>query len=329
MTRTLVLTTALAALVVACSPDADPEAWTSPWSAADTAVVRTADPSVRGVDDGDFPRLMEVAPGVFTYEQLRSSGDERFASVSMFVVTEEGVLVAGAEGSVEEERRLVEQIGRVTDRPIAHVVVSSIPLEDDRGGSVFPAGAIFYAHPSAAEVRKGQADDPDRPPMQPAIVPTTELVDDQHALILGGREMRILWPGRARTAGDLIVHLPQERVVYMGETYTSRIFPDMSSAYPGPWVAAIQRAQSLGADLYIPGRGFVDPPEVSRAELQTFRRAIERIFVMVQSGYARGFTVDEVVDRVDFADLEEWSLAADRREVAVRRVWAQLAGELD
>ena len=63
-------------------------------------VLRTGDPYARGYTDADFPRVQELADGVFSYEQLRSAGDERFTTVSLFVVTSEGVLVADGDGKL-------------------------------------------------------------------------------------------------------------------------------------------------------------------------------------------------------------------------------------
>ncbi|NIP82583.1 MAG: hypothetical protein GWM90_26535, partial [Gemmatimonadetes bacterium] len=74
-------------------------------------MIRTADPYTRGLSDADFPRIQELAPGVYSYEQLRSAGEERFTTVSLFVVTSEGVLVADGQGSPEETQRLVRAIG--------------------------------------------------------------------------------------------------------------------------------------------------------------------------------------------------------------------------
>ena len=58
-------------------------------------VVRTASPAARGLTEADFPRVQRLAEGVYSYEALRSSGEERFTPVSLFVVTNQGVLVAG------------------------------------------------------------------------------------------------------------------------------------------------------------------------------------------------------------------------------------------
>jgi hypothetical protein len=70
-------------------------------------VLRTGDPFKRGYKDADFPRVQKLAEGVFSYEQLRSAGTEKFTTVSLFVVTSAGVLVADGQGSVEETQRLI------------------------------------------------------------------------------------------------------------------------------------------------------------------------------------------------------------------------------
>ena len=60
---------------------------------AQAPVVRTADPIKRGLALGDFPRTIKVADNVYTYEDFHA-GPEKFTTTNMFVVTDEGVLVA-------------------------------------------------------------------------------------------------------------------------------------------------------------------------------------------------------------------------------------------
>lgn len=55
--------------------------------AADQDVVRTADPVKRGLKESDFPRSITLADNVYAYEDLRSAGDERFTTVSLYVIT--------------------------------------------------------------------------------------------------------------------------------------------------------------------------------------------------------------------------------------------------
>ena len=117
----LVLVGAL--LTAACSDADEPPAEEAPATLAED--LRTGDPYARGYTDADFPRVQEIADGVYTYEQLRAAGSEMFTTVRLFVVTSEGVLVADGQGSVEETELLVRTIAGITNRPITHVVIAS------------------------------------------------------------------------------------------------------------------------------------------------------------------------------------------------------------
>ena len=67
-------------------------------------VVRTADPIKRGLKLSDFPRTIKVADNVYTYEDFHA-GAEKFTTTNMFVVTDDGVLVADGQGSAGRDQR--------------------------------------------------------------------------------------------------------------------------------------------------------------------------------------------------------------------------------
>lgn len=324
---------AAAAAVVACGqPSGEP----SSGGSADgqsagvqpPEAVRTADPVARGYSVHDFPRVQELAPGVYSYEQLRSAGDELFTTVSMFVTTDEGVLVADGQGSPEETRRLVETIAGITDQPIAHVVICSDHGDHTAGNSEFPPDARFYAHPTSATALEAAAGRAGRPADAPPVVLPNEIVETSRTLNLGGTEVRILFLGRAHTGGDLVVHLPREGVLFMSEAYLHRIFPAMRSAFPSEWVAMIEAAQAMDADVYVPGHGFVDSPAVLEAELEVFRRAVAQVVDEATRLHTAGLTLEEAVEHADFGELEEWSLRSSQAARAIARVYMELDGKL-
>ncbi len=311
-----ICTTTLLAVALACAAPAPPDP------------VRTADPHARGYTEDDFPRVQELAPGVYSYEQLRSAGDERFTTVSMFVVTDDGVLVADGQGSPEETRRMVETIAGITDQPITHVVVCSDHGDHTAGNSEFPADARFYAHPTSQAVLQAAADNPIRPATAPPVVVPTELVETSETLHLGGREIRILFLGRAHTGGDLVVHLPAEKILFMSEAYLNRVFPAMRSAYPSEWVAMIEAAQAMDIDTYVPGHGFVDSPEVLAEELETYRLAMVRVIEEATRLHAAGLALEDAVEQAEFGELETWSLRSSQAGRAIGRVYMELNGGL-
>jgi cyclase len=299
-----------------------PVEWTSPGEE-----IRTADPFRRGLDHRDFPRLQLLADGVYSYEQLRSAGEEWFTTVSLIVLTGEGVLVADGQGSVEETQRLVDRVATLTPLPITHVVVASDHGDHTGGNAAFPAGVEFIAHPTSGAALEALARS--RPDGDLGWGPPNRWVEDEWTLELGGRTIRTLFLGRAHTGGDLMVHLPQEGILFMSEAYLHRVFPAMRSAYPSEWLQTLEHATSLpGVEIFVPGHGFVDRPEVLRQELTIFQEAIGAVIEEVSALYRAGFGVEEAQAKARFEAYADWSLWAGQGPIAVRQIYRELSGEL-
>ena len=291
-------------------------------------VIRTADPYARGYTDEDFPRIQELAAGVYSYEQLRSAGEEKFTTVSMFVVTDEGVLVADGQGSVEETQRMIDHIAEITNQPITHVVICSDHGDHTAGNSAFPSDAEFLAHPTSAATLEASANSPNRSVGAPPMVLPSQLVREREVLELGGRTIEILFLGRAHTGGDLVVHLPEEKILFMSEAYLNRVFPAMRSAYPSEWVEMIERAQAMDIDIYVPGHGFVEDPAVLEEELDTYRRAVIRVIEVATQQYDEGYGLEDAQIQANFGELETWSLFTSQAPRAIQQDYAELDGTL-
>jgi cyclase len=307
----------------------DPSPGAAEMSASpDPETIRTADPFARGLDHDDFPRVKELADGVYSYEQLRSAGEEWFTTVSLIVVTSDGVVVADGQGNVEETQRLVDTIAEITEQPITHVVIASDHGDHTAGNVAFPGDASFIAHPTSAQVLQAAAERWDPESNAPPVVLPTDLVEDAATLEMGGREIQILFKGRAHTGGDLVVYLPEERILFMSEAYLHRVFPAMRSAFPSEWVEMIERVQDMDVDIYVPGHGFVDSQEILREELEIYRQAMVQVIETVTELHSAGLSLEEAQAQADFGELEEWSLSSSQAPIAVAQVYRELNGEL-
>ncbi len=298
------------------------------------AVIRTGDPYKRGLTDEDFPRVQKLADNVYSYEQLRSAGQEKFTTVSLFVVTSAGVLVADGQGNAAETQRMVDEIAKITSQPITHAVICSDHGDHTGGNSSFPEDAAFLAHPTSAAIleassargrggRRGRGGNP-RP-----VRLATETVEEKKTLQLGDTEIQVLFLGRAHTGGDLAVYLPAEKILFMSEAYLNRIFPAMRSAHPSEWVAMIEKAQAMDVDIYVPGHGFVESPEILKEELETYRQALVQVITEAKRLHADGVSSEDAQEQARFGDLETWTLRSSQGATAIRRVYMELNGELN
>jgi glyoxylase-like metal-dependent hydrolase (beta-lactamase superfamily II) len=147
-------------------------------------------------------------------------------------------------------------------------------------------------------------------------------------LHLAGTRIDVRFLGRAHTGGDLIVHLPRENIVFMSEAYLHRVFPAMRSAYPTEWIAMIEAAQDLDADIYVPGHGFVDDADTLRRELEVFQQALRAVVEEGRRLHGLGLSLEEALARADFGEFGSWSLSGSQASVALKQVYAELNGEL-
>lgn len=273
--------------------------------------VRTGDITVRGLTPADFPRITKLAPNVYGYEQL-DPGKRTVTVNNLIVVTSDGVLVAEGQGSVDHVKRLVADIATLTPQPIKYVVVGSEHGDHTGGDAAFPATVTFFAHPFSVPHLKFHA----------------EPVADKKVLTMGGTEIQILFLGRAHTGGDLEVYLPRERILFMSEVFSNRIFPSMANGYPSEWVETLKKAEQLDPAIYVPAHGFIDSPAVLREEEHDYRLALEQIIAEGTRLHARKTPVESATASANFGVYDNWTRAANNAFAAIKRVYMELDGEL-
>ena len=301
------------------------------WQQNLAAQVRTADPIVRGLQLTDFPRIVPLAPNVYGYEEIRQPG---FTTVSMFVVGRNGVLIADGQGTAAATQTMLDRIRTVTPLPVRWYVVGSDHGDHTAGNAVLPKDITYIVHPTsraqlvrdsasavASAGRSGQ-------PARVVIVPPRAMTGDRETIDLGGISVDVLFLGRAHTGGDLMVHVPSAKILFMSEAYLNRVFPAMRSAYPDEWVTMIDRALAMDVTRYVPGHGFIEEPAVSREELVSFRQALVAVTAEAKRLHGLKLSPEEALKAANWGPYKDWFLAEGQAPIAIRRVFDQLEGRL-
>lgn len=77
---------------------------------------------------------------------------------------------------------------------------------------------------------------------------------DELAIDLGGREVRVLHLGRGNTAGDVVVHLADEKLLIAGDLVDHPV-PYLGGGYPVELVATLENIARLAPETIVPGHG--------------------------------------------------------------------------
>jgi glyoxylase-like metal-dependent hydrolase (beta-lactamase superfamily II) len=230
-------------------------------------------PSARGVSvlpgDSTFT-VRRLGPGIYAVPGDSGRGSEGRANAG-FIVTSDGVVVIDAGATPREGELLLRAIRRVTRRPVRWLVLTHHHPDHHFGAVAFRrAGAGVIAHPDRRTLASEGGDDallaswtrvvgpdamrgfafanvPDRP------------VERADTLRLGGRTIVISSPGPAHTAGDLLVWLPAERVLFAGDVLVEDGVTMIVDGSTPALLSALDTIQRLDPRVVVPGHGALAP----------------------------------------------------------------------
>lgn len=227
--------------------------------------------------------LQKVSPHVWYVEGLSALGspaNQNFISNAAFVVTPAGVVVIDALGSPALAVRLLAEIRKVTEQPVTHVIVTHYHADHVYGLQTFKAaGARILAHVAAREHLGSETAlkrlQDSRQTLAPwvddktVLVPADQWLDGPTTLIVGGVRFDIQPVGPAHTAEDLVVYLPQDKVLLAGDLFFRRRIPFVGQADSGHWIAALDALLGFDAAVVVPGHGPLST--AARADMQSTR----------------------------------------------------------
>ena len=201
----------------------------------------------------------ELGPGLYGYT---AEGDPN----SGVIVGPDSVIVVDAQATPSMAADVLARIRTVTDKPVKHVVLSHYHAVRVLGASGY-AGAEVIASDVTRDmiVERGQQDmdsEIGRFPRLfrgkdsiPGLTWPTLTFHRTMTLWLGQREVQIIHVGRSHTAGDTVVWLPQDRVLFAGDTVEFGATPYCGDAHFADWPGTLQVVAALGAERLVPGRG--------------------------------------------------------------------------
>lgn len=294
-------------------------------AASAAAQPRTAFPEKRGLKPADFPRVVKLADNVYGYEELRNPG---MTTVSLFVVGNDGVLIADGQGNPAATKSMLDAIGKITTKAVKWYVVGSDHGDHTGGNSVLPKDITVIVSPASKAQMERDAAAAKTAGRTPGPVPSTAMSGDKQVVNVGGNEVQVLNLGRAHTGGDLSVYLPKQRILFMSEAYLNCVFPAMRSAYPSEWVKVVDRALAMNVDRYIPGHGFIEEPTASREELVEFQKALRYVIDEVNRLHKLGLSADDARKQANWGPYKDWMLADQQDIIAIRKVYEEIEGKL-
>jgi cyclase len=226
------------------------------------------------VPEGWKTGMVEVRPRVWAYVQ--ATGETGISNAGL-IVGHEAAVVVDALMVPSMTRPLVAAIKKTTRKPVAQLINTHHHL-DHTGGNRFFKGATIVATEKCREALR-----PGFPPVPllqrfmprfarefPLLRVALPVVTFDRGMVIrdGDREIHLWHPGvPAHSAGDAVVFLPRERVLFAGDIAFHYVTPLAFQGHVGNWIKAADRLLGFDAEVIVPGHG----PIGTKSDLRRMR----------------------------------------------------------
>jgi cyclase len=228
---------------------------------------------------------------------------------STVVVGDKGVIVVDSGGSDEVGRHIATAVRRITDKPVTHVV-NTHHHGDHYLGNVAFEGATFISSEmcrkmvleTGHEWLEIMERDIGRklPGTKPLAAGVTYAEGTRTEALIHGVRVVFWVPKGSHTIGDLLVHLPDDKVLVAGDVLVSRVVPTFQDGFVKNWIQTLDEMQTLGVEHFVPGHGDL----MTRRDVTALRDAMLRFYAGVKVGFRSGRSEGEIRKSLDLSNWD-------------------------
>ena len=227
---------------------------------------------------------------------------------STVIIGDKGVILIDTGFTDEIGLHIKKTIANITDKPVTHVINTHHHGDHSLGNIIFKDAEIISAEKcrkllTASDYNWIEVVEN----MTESKFPNTKIVPasvvypekSQHTVTLQGVPMELIVPPGSHTPGDIMVHLPQYKLLVSGDILVKQMMPSFIDAHVKTLINTIDSISKMDIKTVIPGHG----PLMNMDDVNAMHKRISKLYAGVEAGYKKGLTDSEIRKTLD---LSEW-----------------------
>jgi cyclase len=191
--------------------------------------------------------------------------------------TDEGTVIVDTMTLKYQGDRIKEEAMALTGKPVTLIINTHYHLDHIRGNPAFDAGTrivstkrtLHHLKETDSEYFSGEA---------AQLMPNETFVSDK-VISMGNKTLKLMYPGRGHTDGDLVVLFEEDKTLHTGDLFFYRHYPNIDLEGGGSvmeWGDTIDKILEVPFLTVIPGHGNITE-RVNLKQFQLFVRQLASI----------------------------------------------------
>jgi glyoxylase-like metal-dependent hydrolase (beta-lactamase superfamily II) len=153
------------------------------------------------------------------------------------------------------------------------------------------------------------------------VTPPNHLIEDRLELDLDGHAAHVIYLGPAHTAGDVIVHLPEQGIVFAGDLVFRLCTPIGWEGTFAGWISALEAIAALAPETLVPGHG----PLCGVEGALEMRDYLAYVYAESRRFHDQGLTPMDAARRIELGPYADWT-QPERLIFNVERAYREFRG---
>jgi cyclase len=211
------------------------------------------------------------------------------------IVGDKGVIVIDAKTTAAGGKELLDDIAKITPKPVTTVILTHSDGDHVNGLASFPTGVKVIAHENNKKEQEAALAKGGRGAPPADHLPSQVVSKNKESLKIEGVKLELHHWAPAHTSGDLVVYLPSENIVFTGDIIAGgqRADPLIHAEKNGSsegWITTVKGIAAINADQFVEGHGDV----LAKADIQKRLADAEAKRAKIKELVAQGKSLDEI-----------------------------------